>query len=107
MVVYAPTEDYPASDKDEFYSALETLVLSIPPHDKVIVLGDFNAETGNDRTCYEDVIGHFGAGATNDNSFRLLTMCSSLNLAALGSWFQRRTYTVTHGSLTMIERGKS
>ena len=34
VVVYAPTEDCPASDKDEFYTALQTLILSIPPHNK-------------------------------------------------------------------------
>ena len=90
LVAYALTEDGTASDKDDFYSTMETLINSVPPHDQIIVLGDFNAVTGTDRTGFENVVGNYGSGTVNDNSSPLLTMCSSINLTVLGSWFKRK-----------------
>jgi len=90
VVIYAPTEDSTLNSKDEFYITLEAVVTSRPPHDQIVVLGDFNAVTGTDRAGFDGVIGNFGSGCRNDNSLRLLTMCLAANLTILGSWFQRR-----------------
>jgi len=73
--------------KDEFYITLESVVTSRPLHDQIVVLGDFNAVTEVDRAGFEGVIGNFGSGCRNDNSLRLLTLCSVANLTILGSWF--------------------
>jgi len=43
IVVYAPTEGSTDAEKDEFYSALEDVARSVPPHDQLIVAGDLNA----------------------------------------------------------------
>jgi len=67
-----------------------TLINSVSPHDQIIVLGDFNAVTGTDRTGFENVVGNYGSGTVNDNSSGLLTMCSSTNLTVLGLWFKRK-----------------
>lgn len=90
IVAYAPTEDHSESSKDTFYASLEALISHSPPHDKLIVLGDLNAETGSDRSGLEHVIGNYGHGGFNDNSLRLTQMSSATNLAILGSWFQRK-----------------
>ena len=72
------------------YSVIDGLV-SVSPHDKLVVLGDFNAESWVTQSSFKHVIGHFGFGNTNSNSSRLLTMYSSSNLAVLSSWFKRKT----------------
>jgi len=87
VVAYAPTEDSTMNSKDEFYITLESVVTSRPPHDQIVVLGDYNAVTGADRAGFEGVIGNFSFGCRNDNSLCLLTMCSAANLTILGSWF--------------------
>jgi len=90
IVGYEPTEDHAANDKDMLSSALEALMLSVSPHDQVVVLKDFNAVTGTDRTGFKAVIGNCGSGTTNDNSLRLLSMLLSTNLTVFGSMVQMK-----------------
>jgi len=91
VVVYSPTEDSSASSKDKFYTTVESLITSRPLHDHLVVLGDFNAVTGTNRAAgFECIVGNFGCGRPNDNSLRMLTMCSAAKLTIVGSWFQRR-----------------
>ena len=88
--VYAPTEMSTSEDKDKFYSDLSDVILHVSSHDKLIVAGDFNATSGSDRTDLENIIGPFGSGNRNDNSLRLISLCTTTNLSVMGSWFQRR-----------------
>jgi len=60
------------------------------PAQPVVILGDFNAVTGTDRTCYPTVLGPHGHGTPNDNSERLLNFCSGAGLRIGGSWFQMK-----------------
>ena len=90
IVAYAPTEVHPVSEKDDFYDQLTALARSGTPHDQLIVLGDLNASVGTDRLGYESIIGSHGYGTANDNTFRMLSFCSSFDLAVMGSWFQRK-----------------
>ena len=106
IVAYAPTEDSSDHDKDNFYNQLQSAVLSTPPHDQLIVLGDLNAVSGTTRQGFENVVGSYGSGVTNDNSFRLLTLCTTAKLSILGSWLRERTYTVTHGYRTTGARAR-
>ena len=90
-MAYAPTEDSDNDVKDYFCNQqLQSAVLSTPPHDQLVVLGDFNAVSGTSRQGFENVVGPYGSGLANDNSFRLLTLCSTTNLSILGSWFARK-----------------
>ena len=75
--VYAPTEATDADVKDQFYTSLLGAISSVPPHDKLIVAGDFNAVSGSDRSVFGSVVGPFGSGSVgnNDNSLRFLTLC--------------------------------
>ena len=90
VVVYAPTELSSIEDKDDFYNQLDAVIDTIPPHDQLVVLGDFNAVSGTSRVGFEQVVGNHGSGIPNDNTHRLLTLCATHGLAILGSWFQRR-----------------
>jgi len=76
--------------KSRFYDQLEKTLRLVPVHDQLIVLGDLNAtSTGTDRTGLEAVMGPFGSGFINDNSARLLSLCSSFGLTMFNSWFMR------------------
>ena len=57
--------------------------------DVLVVLGDFNAETGSDRAGYESCLGPHGFGAQNGNSQLLLEFAKSRGLLIGGSWFRR------------------
>ena len=46
---YAPTENSDDDEKDEFYGTLQDLIDSIPNHDIKILMGDFNAQIGQER----------------------------------------------------------
>jgi len=74
--VYDPTEEATDAEKDEFYSSLETISESVGPHDQLIIAGDFNAVSGTDRTGFEQVVGPHGSRSPNDNTARLLALCS-------------------------------
>lgn len=90
IVAYAPTENSDDVTKDTFYDQLADTIHSVPPHDELLVLGDMNANPGPRRSGFEDVVGPFGLDSVNDNSDRLLSLCSSVGLSATGTWFQRR-----------------
>ena len=59
VVAYAPTDLSSDADKDIFYQQLESVTSSFPPHDKAVVIGDFNAVSGSYRQDFEDVIGNY------------------------------------------------
>jgi len=62
-------------------------ILNDPPHDELVLAGDFNAVTGSGMSGFEQVAGFFGRGIPNDNNVRLLTRCALLGLTTVGSWF--------------------
>jgi len=49
ITAHPPTEENPIYNEDSFYTSPESVIRSVPPHDKLVVLGDFNAETGCNR----------------------------------------------------------
>ena len=48
ICAYSPHNEAPESDVDEFYTDLRSVMESIPPHNFVSILGDFNAKLGPD-----------------------------------------------------------
>ena len=59
----------------------------MPPHDVLVVLGDFNAVPGTSSG--DGIIGPHGSGTRNDNSDRMITYCGMHNLILPGTWFRR------------------
>ena len=87
--VYAPTEVSRTSDKDTFYTQLDSTMDRCPNGDTLLVMGDFNASTGTDRTGYETCIGPHGSGTRGQNGTRFLDFAKGRGLRVAGSWFQR------------------
>ena len=91
VICYAPTncETRPddVANKNAFYDQLDDLLSSIPKHDIQIVIGDMNAQVGNDTSTWKPVLGRHAEGALNDNGIRLLTFCLAQNLVVGSSFF--------------------
>ena len=84
---YAPTMAYSDDYKEQFYQSLSSLIHSVPKHDKLILLGDFNARVGRDRSAWPGVLGPHGIGNMNSNGLLLLTLCNEEELTITNSMF--------------------
>ena len=81
--IYAPMNE--ANDEDHFYEQLQTVVDSVHKHDILLVIGDLNANVGEDNEGYENIIGNHGVGERNDNGERLVSFCGLNNLVITGT----------------------
>ena len=87
---YAPTNESDDTNKEQFYSRLQTIIDTLSPRDINIVMGDLNAKVGRDNTGYEEVMGMQGIGEMNDNGERFTNLCATNNLVIGGTVFQHK-----------------
>ncbi|XP_058453484.1 craniofacial development protein 2-like [Malaya genurostris] len=88
--VHSPHLGSSDDDKDEFYAQLEREYDRCPRHDIKIVIGDFNAQVGQEVE-YRPVVGRFSAHQqTNENGLRLIDFATSKNMAIKSTFFQHR-----------------
>ena len=93
---YAPTMAYSDERKEQFYQSLSSLIHSVPKHDKLLVLGDFNARVGRNHGAWPGVLGQHGVGNMNANGLLLLTLCGEEELTITNSMFKLpETHKVT------------
>jgi len=85
---YAPTMSYSQEQKEEFYEKLAHLVHTVPKHDKMLLMGDFNARVGSDSQAWPGVLGPHGVGRENSNGQMLLTFCSEHGLTVTNTLYQ-------------------
>ena len=88
--VYAPTNDAPAEEKDDFYTRLQEVVDKLPIRDVNVVMGDLNAKVGCDNTSLEHIMGRHGVGEANDNGERLQDFCAFNRLVIGGTVFPHK-----------------
>jgi endonuclease/exonuclease/phosphatase family metal-dependent hydrolase len=92
VTAYAPTDAGEDVAKDAFYLMLFACLKGAPANDKLIVLGDFNAELGNAWQEQGGVSGKFhlhrGAAEPSDNGARLLDLAASFHLRAANTFFK-------------------
>ena len=112
VIAYAPTDLTPDAAKDAFYEALHNIISQTPPHEYLLVLGDFNAQISAATPAESPAVGPHTLPAphsttsplaayrhtpkVNDNGTRLLDLCSAHNLAITNSFFSHppsQTYT--------------
>ncbi|XP_053695389.1 craniofacial development protein 2-like [Sabethes cyaneus] len=90
--VHSPHLRSTDDDKDEFYAQLESEYDRCPKHDTKIVIGDFNAQVGQEEE-YKPVIGRFSAHQrTNEMGLRLIDFAASKNMAVRSTFFQHRIH---------------
>ena len=85
---YAPTMTNEEEVKERFYQDLDQLLLSIPAEDKIIVMGDFNAQVGQNGGVWKSIIGKHGVGKENSNGNLLLSECAKHDLAITNTFFR-------------------
>ena len=76
IVCYAPTNEADNLAKDNFWNQLSSLVSSFIQRERVCLVGDFNAEPGQQSDVNMPCRGPFGMGEENDNSEKLLFFVS-------------------------------
>ena len=64
---YSPTLDSSDDAKDRLYHTLYSNLRRISQHDKIILLGDFNARLGRNHNIWHGVIDHHGVGNMNSS----------------------------------------
>ena len=94
--VYAPTMSATENEKIDFYLALRKTVEKIPPADKALILGDFNARVGKDYATWS-VLGRHGVGKCNSNGLLLLQFCTEMGLQVCNTMFQQKDRFKPHG----------
>lgn len=87
---YAPTNSNPKECKDEFYHHLQQTIDTIPKHDMIIMMGDFNAQISESRNGFEETIGPFGSGKLTDNGERLLHLCLTNEMKIMNTFFKHK-----------------
>ena len=91
---YAPTEVSEEHIKDQFYEQLEEVLSQVARDQKIILLGDFNANINPQDCCSNElVVGPYGCWKrpTNDNGLRLLDLCSQFGLVLTNTLNKMKT----------------
>ena len=76
VACYAPTNTSEDTEKEEFYTSIDSIFSKFGRHDLSMLVGDINATVGTNRDGYERILGPWGSGVRNDNGTRLLEACT-------------------------------
>ena len=88
--VHSPHSGNEDDEKDAFYEQLDQTYNSCPKHDVKIVIGDLNAQVGQEEE-FRPVIGKFSAHeCTNENGLRLIGFATSKNMVVRSTCFQHK-----------------
>ena len=90
ILVYAPTNEASEETKTVYMEQLQAVIETVPKHDMLLVIGDFNAKVGADNAGYERVMGREGTGVMNDNGERLVNLCEVNRLIVTGTLFPHK-----------------
>lgn len=94
MQVYAPTSQSTEEEIEQFYDDVSRTMKLLRKEEVNIILGDFNAKVGQNRT--ENVTGEHGLGMRNDRGERLVQFCQEKEYCIMNTFFKlppRRLYT--------------
>ena len=73
FIVYASDSSYDYVFVEDFFGTLHDEMNLLPPTDKIVLLGYFNASVGNTMHYnWPEVVGHYAVGTNNVSGFKLL-----------------------------------
>ena len=79
--VYAPTNEAEVEAKDDCYDQLQKVIDSVPKHDILVLMGDWNAKVGERQVGEERVMGKEALKCVrNDNGEQFVEFCATNNL---------------------------
>ena len=89
---YAPTENAELDEKVAFYSLLDKTLLGIKRSDIIVMMGDFNAQVGNNNQDIEHIMGLHGmpCDKENENGQLLIELCGKHGLVIGGTVFPHK-----------------
>jgi len=89
---YAPTENAELDEKETFYSLLDKTLLGIKRSDIIVMMGDFNAQVGNNNQDIEHIMGRHGMPCDKENENRqlLIELCGKHGLVTGGTVFPHK-----------------
>ena len=97
--IYAPTSTAPEEEIENFYIKIQDTLEKSHKQDIKIIMGDFNAKVGVERTEDErKTKGPFSIGHRNESGEKLVNFCFENNLDIMNTFFKqhpRRLYTWT------------
>ncbi|XP_072022674.1 craniofacial development protein 2-like [Amphiura filiformis] len=88
IYMYMPTTEADDEEILSIYAMLQKVVDECPKKDRLVVMGDFNAQIGADR--HHMSCGRYGVGEGNDRGQTLLYWLSDNKLVAVNTCFQHR-----------------
>lgn len=91
---HAPTNDYNIKNPeeiDDFWTTMEETIRKIPAHRLKIILGDFNAKLGKEKSYRYTIKKHTPHKDTNKNGKHLIAFCKSHNLTIMSTKFKKPT----------------
>jgi len=89
---YAPTENAELDEKEAFYSLLDKTLVGIKRSDIIVMMGDFNAQVGNNNQDIEHIMGRHGmpCNKENENGQLLIELCGKHGLVIGGRVFPHK-----------------
>ena len=100
IVCYSPTNSSPEEEVTSFYNDLADVISNVPPHNVLLICGDFNA-----KLCRDNVRYSFHE-TTNRNGDHLQELMETFNLIAANCHFQkpaRKQWTFTYPNGTRAQ----
>ena len=94
--VYALTSNAEEAKVEQFYEDLQDLLELTPPKDVLLIIGDWNAKVGSQKTL--GLTNKFSLGVQTEAGQRLIEFCQENALVIANTIFQehkRRLYTCT------------
>lgn len=88
--VHAPTEEKEDNVKEQFYDLLERVYDQSPAHDIKIIMGDVNAQIGQEGAYMPTIGKHSLHQITNDNGNRIIQFATSKNMVIKSTYFPHK-----------------
>ena len=96
--VYASQPGFSAKEKNRFYEQLLVLVTSVASSETLVIAGDFNGHVGHCSQGFSRYHGGCGYGTQNQEGMRILSLCTTTDLAVTNTFFRKKKSQIVHST---------